>query len=212
MGYHIVEQGECLSRIARVSGIANWRTIYDHPNNREFRQRRPDPNVIHPGDRIFIPDRELRTEACSTERRHRFRLSRAKTFLRLRILGDDGNPAAGRPYRLVLGESAYQGSTATDGCLKHEIDPGAESALLTVEIASGVRHTWSLRIGHLDPIEEVTGIQARLCNMGYFCAVDGIAGPETAEAVRRFQRRHQLAVDGVAGSRTRDKLREVYGC
>jgi murein DD-endopeptidase MepM/ murein hydrolase activator NlpD len=36
--------------------------------------------------------------------------------------------------------------------------------------------------------------------------VDGLAGPGTAAAVRRFQRRHRLAVDGIAGPRTRAAL------
>jgi murein DD-endopeptidase MepM/ murein hydrolase activator NlpD len=36
--------------------------------------------------------------------------------------------------------------------------------------------------------------------------VDGIAGPATRRAVRRFQRRRGLAVDGVAGPRTRRAL------
>jgi Transglycosylase SLT domain/Putative peptidoglycan binding domain len=37
-------------------------------------------------------------------------------------------------------------------------------------------------------------------------AIDGIAGPLTNRAVRKFQRRHRLAVDGVPGPRTRAKL------
>lgn len=45
--------------------------------------------------------------------------------------------------------------------------------------------------------------------------VDGIAGPGTRRAVRRFQARHGLAVDGVAGPRTRRELgrrgRPAYG-
>ena len=36
--------------------------------------------------------------------------------------------------------------------------------------------------------------------------IDGIAGPATRRAVRRFQRRHRLAADGVAGPRTRRAL------
>jgi peptidoglycan hydrolase-like protein with peptidoglycan-binding domain len=40
----------------------------------------------------------------------------------------------------------------------------------------------------------------------YDGAVDGLRGPGTASAVRRFQRRAGLAVDGVAGPRTRRAL------
>src|SRR5206468_12452324 len=40
----------------------------------------------------------------------------------------------------------------------------------------------------------------------YGGTVDGIRGPATRLAVRRFQARHGLAVDGVAGPRTRRAL------
>jgi hypothetical protein len=35
--------------------VSNWRTIYDHPSNADFKRKRPNPNLIFPGDRIFIP-------------------------------------------------------------------------------------------------------------------------------------------------------------
>jgi len=56
MGHiHVVQRGDTLSRIASSNGLPNWRVIYDHPRNATFRARRPDPNLIHPGDQIYIP-------------------------------------------------------------------------------------------------------------------------------------------------------------
>jgi peptidoglycan hydrolase-like protein with peptidoglycan-binding domain len=40
----------------------------------------------------------------------------------------------------------------------------------------------------------------------YSGGIDGINGPRTKRAVRRYQRAHRLPVDGVAGARTRRKL------
>jgi peptidoglycan hydrolase-like protein with peptidoglycan-binding domain len=53
----------------------------------------------------------------------------------------------------------------------------------------------------------VAALQVALRHHGvYSGTVDGVAGPGTAGAVRRFQARRGLAVDGVAGPRTRRAL------
>ena len=51
---YTVLQGDCLSSIAKKHGFADWRVIYDHPNNSEFKKKRPDPNLIYPGDVIVL--------------------------------------------------------------------------------------------------------------------------------------------------------------
>ena len=49
----------------------------------------------------------------------------------------------------------------------------------------------------------VREIQTRLKNWGYyFCAVDGVYGSKTEEAVRYFQRKNGLSVDGQVGNLT----------
>lgn len=52
--YQVV-RGDNLSKIARRHGLKSWREIYFHPANQSFRQRRPNPNLIHPGDALLIP-------------------------------------------------------------------------------------------------------------------------------------------------------------
>lgn len=54
---------------------------------------------------------------------------------------------------------------------------------------------------------EVRNIQSRLRTWGYYSyTVDGIYGWRTAEAVKKFQRKHGLAVDGICGPRTLEKI------
>ena len=51
---------------------------------------------------------------------------------------------------------------------------------------------------------QVPGVQVALYRHGYYKgAIDGIAGPQTKQAVREFQRSKRLKPDGVAGRRTR---------
>jgi N-acetylmuramoyl-L-alanine amidase len=69
-----------------------------------------------------------------------------------------------------------------------------------------------LAIGALDPLQELSGIQARLNNLGFNCgASDGLAGPATTRALRQFQQKHNLQVSGEPDEATRDKLKQEYG-
>jgi hypothetical protein len=52
---YIVRQGDSLDKIAKSQGYANWKIIYNSECNRQFRNRRPDPNKITTGDNIFLP-------------------------------------------------------------------------------------------------------------------------------------------------------------
>lgn len=54
---------------------------------------------------------------------------------------------------------------------------------------------------------EVRNIQTRLKSWGYYSyTVDGIYGWRTAEAVKKFQRKHGLTVDGICGPATLAKI------
>ncbi len=54
---------------------------------------------------------------------------------------------------------------------------------------------------------EVRNIQTRLKSWGYYSyTVDGIYGWRTAEAVKKFQRKHRLVVDGICGPATLSKI------
>jgi N-acetylmuramoyl-L-alanine amidase len=213
---HIVQQHEYLASIARAYGM-NWETIYQHPENAEFRRQRPNPNVIRPGDRIVIPDKEERTCTCATGRRHTFTLRQTATVLvRIVIRDDEGKPLANEPYVLEIGETEYAGATDERGLLEKPIAIGATSGNLRLTN----RHvTMPLAIGHLDPVETQEefwrGVQARLNNLGYFCgAVDNVNGPLTRAAIRAFQQQvlGRTDADGVVDTETRDALVREHGC
>ena len=91
-------------------------------------------------------------------------------------------------------------ATATAGVLKAFLDPDQDPLL------------WNLQLGALDPVETMSGIQARLNNLQFNAGpVDGIQGDQTTDAIEAFQNKFDLRVDGIAGPVTRAKLKEVYG-
>lgn len=71
-GIHIVQQSDCLSSIAHKYGIPDWRAICSHPNNAGFKAKRPNPNLIYPGDELCIPGLQPKEVECATDALHQF--------------------------------------------------------------------------------------------------------------------------------------------
>jgi hypothetical protein len=69
-----------------------------------------------------------------------------------------------------------------------------------------------LKLGHLDPVEEISGQVWRLNNLGYR-AGDTTDANDSAfkSAVEEFQCDYALAVDGICGPNTQGKLKDVHG-
>lgn len=57
MRTHTVKPGESLSKIAQSYEFPNWQVVYQHPKNASLRHLRPNPNLIRPGDVVFIPEK-----------------------------------------------------------------------------------------------------------------------------------------------------------
>jgi peptidoglycan hydrolase-like protein with peptidoglycan-binding domain len=77
--------------------------------------------------------------------------------------------------------------------------------------SAGPVHRWTgyHRAGGSRRVRE---LQRRLNRLGYRAGpVDGLFGPRTERATRRFQRRHGLRVDAIAGPRTLTALRRRDG-
>lgn len=53
---YVVKAGDTLSGIAQTKGYKSWRDIYFHPDNQVFRTKRPNPNLIFPGDTLVLPN------------------------------------------------------------------------------------------------------------------------------------------------------------
>lgn len=211
---HTVQQGECLTRIAARYGFTDWQTLYNHPNNANLKAKRPNPNVLFPGDKIHIPDPRKKEEQLPTGALHRFVIKTPHKFLRIVFQHPDGAPFANEPYTLTLSNNLQkQGKTSEKGLL-HEPVAFLET---TAKLAIAGR-TLALNLGHLNPngdiqTEDLTGIQCRLHNLGYTTGpADGIYGRNTRAALALFQTEEELEVNGLPDDETLAKLEARHGC
>jgi N-acetylmuramoyl-L-alanine amidase len=212
MSDYTVQQGDCLSSIAADFGFIDYRVIYNHPKNAAFKAKRPNPNLIYPGDVLWIPDKEPKQSPAATATTTVFKVKAGPgTRLRVVLLDMERKPLAGRAYTLTVAGNDIKGTTGGDGMVDQPIPDDAASATLLLD-DKGV--TRDLELGKLDPIDTVSGYQARLKNLGYDPGpIDGVAGPLTAGGVSAFQTDNApLAVDGDCGPKTQAVLKDKYGC
>src|SRR5215475_13218890 len=128
---HYVKQGEYLAQIARAHGFADYRTIWDAPENQELKAKRKNPNVLYPGDKVFIPDRETREETRPTRKKHRFELQGERLHLRIVLLGLDKKPLKGHECTLAVAGDTEEVTTKADGLLEMRIlETATEGKLL----------------------------------------------------------------------------------
>jgi len=206
---YTVQQGDCISSIAQQHGFS-WQTIWNHANNAGLRAKRQSPNVLLPGDVLFIPDKEEKIHPGPTEKRHTFKKKGVPAKLRLKIEFND-EPRANQPYFLQIDGRHYSGNTDAQGRLAHSIPLDARKGKLKVGIPPD-QDEYDLDLGHMDPVDEVSGVQARLNNLGFDCGpADGKMGPDTEAALRSFQEKHKLQVTGKADAATRAKLVDIHG-
>jgi hypothetical protein len=205
--YITVTEGDCIVSLAARYQLPQTR-IWLAPENEELRSNREE-TILMPGDRVFIPAAETRTENCETEQRHQFKLKHTPCKLKLKLL-KKWEPRANLPYELDIDGQTLTGSTDGDGVLEVDIPPSTTTAILRLQDGE-FEEKRTLALGHLDPDSETSGVQARLNNLGFSAgAIDGDAGDRTNEAVAAFQASQGLRVTGNIDDQTRRKLKELH--
>ncbi len=210
---HQVRRGDTMVTIARRYGFRTIDPIWDHPDNAALRKTRPNPFVLAQGDSVFIPEKEIAEHACETNQRHVFRVRAMTQWLDQVVLDHANNPHAGKRYELTVGGKVLKGATGGDGRIRVEIPLDTKSAEIKLwpDATSSDCITWSLELGHLEPVETTYGLKGHLSNLGYDCGtVDDSADEKLAQALRDFQRDNGLSVTGQAGDATLAKLRELF--
>ena len=211
MPIYTVKPGDCLASIARELGF-HRDTLWNHDANRELRRRRTDPYVLQPGDRLFVPEKEIREELCDTDACHEFELCSGHNVLNLKVLDVDTVRANQRCVVIIDGDSHV---TATDerGIVTFKVPDNARSGRLVVGADQQALMDVELRFGHLDPMEEASGSRRRLANLGFLPAgdSDGDQAQALNFGVQAFQRKFGLEPTGELDDRTSTRLRSEHG-
>jgi N-acetylmuramoyl-L-alanine amidase len=216
---YTVKQGESISSIAYTNDFFP-ETIWNHPDNAELKKTRVDPNALYPGDIVVIPEKDLKEENCAPEQRHRFRRKGVPAKLQIQFLDEEGKPRAEIPYILDIKTKSgrvvpfINNKTNEQGYLKESIPPDAAEGKLTVGEGEE-QEVHKIKLGHIDPIDTISGVQARLNNMGFVCGKeDGKLNIKTRLAVEEFQAKYKLKpLDPEAEEidrETLDKIDAVY--
>ena len=213
---YVVPQGDYLTRLAHRMGF-DADAVWSHDANRALCERRPNRELLHPGDVLHVPAPERRQGLALTphqENRYRARIPRVGVSLTLRDAANQ--PFANKPYRVLgMGPSAHEGTTDVDGALSFSVPVSVREVRLILD--GGVRE-YRLMIGHMDPVEELSGARKRLEHLGFLkqgaVRDDGTYGNEDAAlrgALRMFQATQKITVSGDLDQATRDALVRMHG-
>jgi hypothetical protein len=207
--YYQVQQGETTTGLAFDHGL-HWKTIWDHPNNQQLRSSRKHPNILRPGDVIFIPNLRRRHEDKTTDKRHQFVRKGVPEKFNMRFLDLEGRPYANEPYLLTVNGCNMEGKLDADGWVRVALPPNASSGRILVG-QDGILAACDLHFGSLDPLSDLSGVQARLRNLGYYDGdIDGEDGEALQAAVNKFRQDEGLSEDGGIGDDFRDRLEKRH--
>ena len=209
-----VKQGDRLPTIARKKGFARWETIWDFAGNAALKELRSNAHVLFPDDEVSIPSKLSRVAEVQGGAAE-YVVRTAPEMLRVRFAefeSMDGDPVMFRATP-DAGNDLFEGELADDGTM--EIDLPPDTTKVVVELFCGDGDdpfvTYEFDVGDMDPLTEVTGIQARLANLGYYDgAIDGDAGDVTKSAVARFRRDYGVPLSDEVDDNFKNALRWVH--
>jgi hypothetical protein len=204
---HTVQSGECMTSIAAMYGF-HWQTLWNLPENSDLKNKRKNPNVLMPGDTVMVPDLRMKQLDAATDAKHIYERLGIPSKFRMRLLSD-GDPRTGVSFTCAIDGKLLQGKTDSDGVLTFPIPPKARTGHLVI-LGEEVEE-YNLTFGELNPLDDITGVQQRLSNLGYACHVTGENDEQTRDAVSSFRAENDLAESEEIDDDLRSALLKVHG-
>jgi hypothetical protein len=209
---YVVRQGDTVAAVVAPKG-ADPDAVWKDPKNDSLRALRSDPAVLCPGDILYIPEDDPPSHSVTIGATNTFTASAATQTVKL-VLG--GAQLLANTAYLVKGlGDDIPGTTKSDGSLSVDVPIDVDTFVLEVP-TEGISRC--IMVGHLDPVDEDSGVRQRLSNLGYTSILrDVVEGfgvlltYDTALFVRVFQIDNGLEPHGEADDKTRDALKSAHG-
>ncbi len=211
---HTVAQGETISSIADRFGFLDFESVWGDAANADLRKERGDGHVLLPGDRVTIPDHQVREVDASTGQSHLFVVRAPTLLLRLDLRDEGDKPLAAAQCVLAVDGASKELVADGNGSIETFIPRRANRAQLTVDDPKKLFDVRvPLRIGGLDPIDTPSGQRERLRNIGYYLVEDEDDNPlALRSAVEELQCDKGMKVTGICDGPTQAVLLGAHGC
>jgi len=208
---YVVKQGDYLAKLAHIYDFEVME-VWHHPLNAELRAARGSPDILYPGDVLYLPMQQQPggTEVTAkTTNRYRCRVPDVELNL---VLHEDRQPLANADC-VIDGLSAgpdgptpLQQRTDAAGRLALQIPTTTSSLVVRVP---GRNLVFTIAVGHLNPVDTPNGVEQRLHNLGYLGSYS--APGAVRDATLTFQSDEGLEPTGEPDLETRDALLRRHG-
>jgi hypothetical protein len=161
---YVIRQGDYLLKVAYENGF-DADTVWGSSKNADLRMLRRDPNILAPGDVLYVPDPPdpPKSTALSTGSTNSFVSPAPQTPVTVKFseprLVSQACTIAELPDLIGL-------STDGNGVLTFQAPVSLETVTIALVDASPAV-TFTCELGHLDPIDTLSGVFQRLQNLGY---------------------------------------------
>lgn len=214
---YVVRQGDYLTKLAFVHGF-DVDEVWGDPKNDEIRGLRKEHHILAPGDVVYLPVKEKEGLPIQKGVTNRYVAKVPKVVVDLLLMqeGSEGDRTPIKNERYVV-EGAGEGAEARTG------DDGRVTLTVPVHLSEVSIllpercQRYLVRVGHMDPSAEASGVRARLSHLGYLGhSATGEASSalpsdeELRQAIMAFQAAHQLPETGVADEAMRRALEDSH--
>jgi Putative peptidoglycan binding domain len=206
---YIIRQGDYFTKLAHTKGF-NAEKAWNDPANDDLRKKRSSMDMLEPGDIVFIPDEARpRLDVSGGVVNHYIaRIPKIPVNVRIKV---GGEIVVDEPYIIRgVGPDPVNGKTDKNGYLSTRVRVHVRE--IEVELPKRKR-TLRVRVGDMDPMNELSGLQKRLTHLGYYLPTktgtenfDALDPHQILSALKAFQAARKIEVTGKLDDKTRKAL------